>query len=278
MAQSARKNHRRRTHSTRYLWRMIRLTAICSFVGLAVLTVGIALAESGQLHFGRHTQTAGACNPTLVTTGNLTQPARWFSINSGSVADILSAVKCTDMFQSATLGSDLIAHALQTGTLANPLLVKPYRNNVGLSQFWVVPVVDSNNYPLAMLTFFYNPQSRLIHEGEFDAVTGDMFYVHHTFPAVTASMSVSAVSTEQHMTAAQGQTPDLIYFPGDLVGLETGRIHWQEGGTSVIDPIWRVPGKDGKWHYVDHNGHTHVNTDFPVDPSYQSMPLATTNQ
>lgn len=278
MSQSARKKNRRRTHPVRSLWRVIRLTAICSFVGLAVLTIGIAIAESGQIHFGRHSQTAGACNPTLVTTDNQTQPAKWFSINSGSAADILSAMKCTDMFQSASQGSDLIAQALQTGTLANPVLVKPYRSDVGLSQFWVVPVVDANNHPLAMLTFFYNPQSHLIHEGEFDAVTGNMFYVNRTFPAVTAAMSVTAVSTQQHMAVVQGQPPELIYFPGDTVGLKNGKIQWQAGGTSVIDPIWRVPGTDGKWHYVDHDGHTHMSTELPVDPTYQAMPSVTATQ
>jgi hypothetical protein len=269
---------KRRTHSARSLWRVIRLTAICSFVGLAVLTIGIAIAESGQLHFGRHAHTAGTCNPTLVTTGNQAQPARWFSINSGSAADIVSAVKCTDMYQSASQGDDLIARALQTGTLAPPVLVKPYRSDVGLSQYWVVPVVDANNRPLALLTFFYNPQSRLIHEGEFDAVTGNMFYVNHAFPAVTASMSVASVSSEQHVSAVVGQAPELIYFPGDLAGLQSGRNHWQAGGTAVIDPIWRVPGADGKWHYVDHDGHAHMNTDIPVDPAYQAMPPTTATQ
>ncbi len=278
MSSSARKRNRRRTHSGRSLWRVIRMTAICSFVGLSVLTIGFALAESGQLHFGRHSQTADACTPTLVPTGNQAQPVKWFSINSGSAADILSAVKCTDMYQSASQGTDLIAQALQTGTLATPVLVKPYRGDVGLSQYWVVPVVDANNHPLALLTFFYNPQSHLIHEGEFDAVTGNMFYVNRTFPAITANTSETDVSNQHHMSTAQGRTPDLIYFPGDVKGLKTGKIHWQAGGTSVIDPIWRVPGTDGKWHYVDHDGHAHLNTDLPVDPSYQAMPSATSTQ
>jgi hypothetical protein len=253
------------------------MTAICSFVGLSVVTIGIALAESGQLHFGQHAQTAGACNPTVVTTGNL-QPAKWYSINSGSAADILSAVKCTEMFQSASQGNDLIAQALQTGTLAAPVLVKPYRSDAGLSQFWVVPVVDANNHPLALLTFFYNPQAHLIHEGEFDAVTGNMFYVNRAFPAVSANTSVSDVSNQQHAAEAQGRVPELIYFPGDMNGFKTGKNHWQSGGTSVIDPIWRVPGTDGKWHYVDHNGDAHMNTEIPVDPSYQAMPSTTATQ
>jgi hypothetical protein len=254
---------------------VVRRIAICAFVGLAVVTVGFALAESGQVHFGQHAQSSAACNAVVITTGNQ-QPERWFSINSGSAADIVSAVQCTATFQSAMQGNDPIAHALQSGTLANPVLVQPYRGDAGLSAFWVVPVVNANKYPLALLTFFYQAQTRLIHEGEFDAVSGNMFYVNHSFPAVTAPMSVTAVGTEQHVTMAQGEAPELIYFPGDLIGLETGTNHWQEGGTSVIDPIWRVPGSDGNWHYVDHFDHAHVSTDIPVDPAFQVMPMVTT--
>lgn len=278
MAQSPRKKNRRRTSSARHMWRAVRLSAILSFLCLGIIGVGIALAESAHIPFGQHPQTTGACNPTLIPIGNQGQSAKWFSINSGSAADILSAAKCTDMFQSASQGTDLIANALRTGTLANPVLVKPYRGDVGLTQYWVIPVVASNNHPLALLTFMFNPQSRLIHEGEFDAVTGNMFYMNRSFPAVTATMSIAAVSTEQHMAIVQGRAPELIYFPGDRIGLETGKNSWRAGGTVVIDPIWRVPGADGNWHYVDHDGHAHINTEIPVDPDYQPMPSTTAIQ
>ncbi len=188
----------------------------------------------------------------------------------------MSAAQCTDMFQSALHGNDLIANALQNGTLATPVLVKPYRQDAGMAQFWVVPVVTKNNLPLALLTFFYNPQSRLIHEGEFDAVTGDMFYVSHAFPAISASSAATMVSIEQHVAAAQGQQAELIYFPGDFANARVGPNAWHVGGTAVIDPIWRVPGADGAWHYVDHDGTAHVSTDLPVDPNFQAAPSDTT--
>ncbi|HEY7349257.1 MAG TPA: hypothetical protein VH599_13165 [Ktedonobacterales bacterium] len=278
MSRSARKKNQRRMPPVRLIWRPLRLTAILAFLCLAIIGIGLAIVGSGQAHFGQSSQTTSACNPTLITTDNQAQPAKWFSINSGSAADILSAAQCSDMFQSASQGADLIANALQNGTLAAPVLVKPYRSDVGLAQFWVVPVVDKNNHPLALLTFFYNPQSRLIHEGEFDAVTGDMFYVNHSFPAVTATAAVAAVSVQQHVAVIQGRTPELIYFPGDFSGSQAVQQTLREGGTVVIDPIWRVPGADGVWHYVDHNGQAHLNTDFPVDPHYQPMPATTTTQ
>jgi len=254
----------------------VRLTAIVSFACLAILAVVFAIVESAPGLLGKHSQAAGTCNPTLLTTGNQTE--KWFSINSGSAADIVSAAKCTDMYQSALQGNDAIAAALRTGTLGAPVLVKPYRSDVGMSQYWVVPVVNTANFPLAFLTLLYNPQSRLIHEGEFDAVTGNMFYANHPFPAVTASAAVASVSARQRVAMVQGRAAELIYFPVDFAGIRAGTNHWTAGGTSVIDPIWRVPGVDGRWHFVDHNGQAHFNTDIPVDPSYLPMPDTTNTQ
>jgi hypothetical protein len=278
MPRSARRYTRRRTRVIRHIWRTLRLTGILSFLCLAVFAVGFALMQNAQVAIGQSAQTAATCTPTLIATSNPTQPEKWFSINSGSAADIVSAAKCTDMFQSALQGNDLISNALQNGTLGTPVLVKPYRQDVGMAQFWVVPVVASNTHPLALLTFFYNPRTHLIHEGEFDAVTGDMFYASHAFPAVTATDAVAMVSIAQHVTAVQGQQPELIYFPGDFAHKKVGPNAWHAGGTAVIDPIWRVPGTDGSWHYVDHDGSTHMNTDLPVDPGFQPMPSATSTK
>jgi hypothetical protein len=278
MSQPARKKNRRKTQQAGSFWRAVRMTAIVSFVCLAVIAVVFALVESAQPSLGKRTQTAAGCTPTLVSTSSQAPPEKWYSINSGSAADIQSAAKCTDMYQSAFQGNDIIAAALHSGTLAAPLLVKPYRSDVGLSQFWVVPVVNASNHPLAFLTLIYDPQTQRIQEGEFDAVTGDMFYASHVFPAVTANGAVAAVSTEQRIAMAAGQTAELIYFPTDIVGIQNGTNHWDGGGATVIDPIWRVPGADGQWHYVDHNGLAHLSTDIPVAPSYQPMPSATTTQ
>jgi hypothetical protein len=271
----ARNKLRRRSQSIRSHWRSARLTAILSFFCLAVIAFGFALVENTQVVFGQSTQTTSSCKPTTFQTNTYTAPEHWFSIHSGSAADILSAVQCTDMFQSALQGNDLIAYALKNGTLSTPVLVKPYRSDSRLAQYWVVPVVDKNVYPLALLKFIYDPPSRLIHESGFAAVTGDMFYMNHHFPAVQAAGAIAAVSREHHIAALQGRAPELIYFPGDDVGLQAGKYQWAGGGNVIIDPIWRVPGTDGKWHYVDHDGHAHLSTELPVDPAYQPIPATT---
>jgi hypothetical protein len=276
MSRSAHSRHQRCPPSSRRRWRTLRLMALLAFVGLALVAVGLALAANAQVVLGQPEATT-SCQPARITT-TAGQPAKWYSIGSGSAAEIVRAVQCTEMFQSAAAGNDLIASAVQHGTLGTPVLVKPYRGDVGLAQYWVVPVVDQHQYPLALLTFFYDPQARVIEAAEFDAVTGDMFYVRHVFPAVTAQRAVTAVVAGQHVAAAPGRAPELIYFPGDLAGVKAGRVHWSAGGTAVIDPIWRVAGENGRWYYVDHAGQVHRSTDLPVDPTYLAMPAATTTQ
>jgi len=245
---------------------------------LAVCVIGVALLENTPSAFGQDVQAASGCKATLITRNSQAQPEQWFSINSGSAADIVSAAKCTAMFQSALQGDDLIAKALQTGTLAAPVLVQPYRQDVGLTPFWVVPVVDANNHPLALLGFLYNAHSRLLHEGEFDAVTDNMFYVNRLFPAIDSQAAIAAVSTEQQVAADQGRPPELIYFPGNFSSTKISPTAWHGGGTAITDPIWRVAGEDGAWHYVDHDGHAHLSIELPVDPDYPPMPADTTTE
>lgn len=176
------------------------------------------------------------------------------------------------MYRSAVETQDLIGDALHQGRLAAPVLVRPYRDDVGLPEVWVIPVVNSTNIPLAMLEFVYDRPNWQIRASEFDAVTGNMFYATRPFPFVGAGAAVSAVAQQHRVALRQGHAPELIYFPSDHMGLIMGKNSWSSGGTAVIDPLWRVPGADGRWHYVDHNGKAHMHGDIPVDPAYPMMP------
>ncbi len=240
-ARKSRSAHKKTGHRTRPVlpkWHSLRMTAILSFLCMAVFAVVFAIAANAPVAFGQKPQATDTCAQSLVEIDAQPRPEKWFSIKSESAGDILSAVQCTSMFQSASQGDDLIAYALQNGTLAAPVLVKPYRSDVGLAQYWVVPVVDKSNLPLALLTFFYNPKSGLIHESEFSAVTNNMFYVTHSFPAIKADRAIAAVSTEQHVAAVQGRAPELIYFLGIMLDF------WQVNtiGAEAAQPLSILSG------------------------------------
>lgn len=261
-------------------------TAIAAlFFASAVIACGVAVGATSSIASGQGTG-GSVRNPpiskaqamAMAWCGRAGKPAcpprqvPWVSMRSEAPADILAAAKSTSMYQSALTTSDLIGAALRSGTLAEPVLVMPYRDDVGLPEVWVIPVVNKSGIPLVMLEFEYDAPNHRIYASEFDAVTGNMFYASRPFPAQSPASAMAVLMRERHIAIRQGGAPQLIYFPQDHEGLITGRNHWTAGGTSVIDPIWRIPAADGRWYYVDHDGHSHLGSEIPVDPQFASLP------
>lgn len=285
MAGSRNRRARRGSHSAAFSWRTLRLAGIICFFSLAVVAMVAALMQYSALTLGRNTSTgnasaAGSCAQLSSVVTDPNDPGGtvvWVKVKAPTAADVMAAVKCTPMFQHASVGDDLIARAMRSGRLANPVLIKAYRHDVGLADIWLVPVVDQNNIPLAMLAFDYDESARELRAGEFAAVTGNMFYVTHSFPAISPDVASSAVS-RQHHVAISSRAAELIYFPADEQSLVTGKQKWQGGGTSFLDPIWRVADASGNWHYVDHSGNAHLSSELPLASGYLAMPTSTAVQ
>ena len=281
MASSRKRRARSRSGGTAFRWRTLRLAGSICFLALAIVAVTAALRQTSSITFGQKSGSTSDCAQLSSTVTDPNDPSAtqvWVKVKAPTATDVMTAVRCTPMFQNASVGDDLIARAMRRGRLAVPVLVKAYRHDVGLADIWIVPVVDQNNLPLAMLTFDYDESVQELRAGEFAAVTGNMFYVTHTFPAVSSGMAASAVSAQQHTAMVVSRSAELIYFPADTDGLTTGKQKWQGGGTSFLDPIWRVPGTDGHWHYVDHDGRAHLSTELPVASSYLPAPASITVQ
>lgn len=251
--------------------RIFRHGVAIVFLCFAFFALSFAVIQSASAGFAQRT-TGGACVTSTVQSGHMATV--WVKVRTTQAVDVLNAVKCTPMFQNAKNGPDLIGEALHKGTLDNPVLVKPYRQDSGLPQVWVVPVVDQKQLPLALLTFIYDPSQQALRASEFAAVTGNMFYTTHQFPALSAMSVRSIVASTLHVQPLAGRVPELIYFQGDIEGFKAGRNHWISGGTVAIDPIWRVAGIDGHWYYVDHDGKVHLSDEIPVDPSMPPMPAS----
>lgn len=277
MASSRKRRARSRSGGTVFRWRTLRLAGILCFLVVAVVAVTAALMQTSAITFGQKSGSTSDCAQLSSTVTDPSDPSStqvWVKVKSPTTADVMTAVRCTPMFQNASVGNDLIARAMHTGHLAAPVLVKAYRHDVGLADIWIVPVVNQNNLPLAMLAFDYDESAQELRAGEFAAVTGNMFYVTHAFPAISSNVAVAAVSTQQHAAMAISHSAELVYFPADTDGLTTGKQQWQGGGTSFLDPIWRIPGADGQWHYVDHNGRTHLSAELPVASGYLAAPAS----
>lgn len=273
MASSRKRHGRHHSKKPVFHWRTLRLAGIICFLCLAIVAITAAVMQTSAITFGRSNNANSSCGGlTHAVAIDQNSSAIWVTVRTDSTSDVMAAIKCTPMFQSASSGNDLVARGMQHGHLATPVLVKAYRNDVGLADVWVLPVVDQNNFPLVMMTFVYDESARQLRGGELAAVTGNMFYVNHTFPFISPNAAAAATFSQHHVAMASAHAPELIYFPPDTDGFQAGKYHWQGGGTSYLDPIWRVPGADGRWHYVDHDGQAHLSSELPLEPDYLAVP------
>ena len=167
------------------------------------------------------------------------------------------------------------ASALNTGTIGTPALVKPYADGTPSATVWIIPVVGPSGYPTALLEFVYDQSNHRLRAGSFMAVGNNMFYTTHTFPYISAPQATSLVRQSRHVALMAGRSPELVYFFGpDHAALLTGTAQpWTYGGDVDIDPMWRVPGADGRWYYVTpHDLRVRVASDFPISAGNPPMP------
>ncbi|HEY7340627.1 MAG TPA: hypothetical protein VH591_07090 [Ktedonobacterales bacterium] len=211
----------------------------------------------------------------------MSQPAcprpaiQWAPLRSESPADVLAAAECTAMFQSARHSNDPIGMALGTGTIGQPVLVAPYASGTLMTTAWVIPVDSPVGYPSAMLEFVYDRPNHRLRAGSFMAVSNNMFYTSHHFPYISATQAVSLVWQARHVSLMADRSPELVYFYGsDHLAVITGKAEaWTEGGDVTIDPMWRVPGADGRWYYVTpHVLKVRTAHDFPTMSGFPPMP------
>lgn len=252
---------------------------------ITVIGIYLTTATHGTVTLASHSSTA---TPAMTTTTHVTsiasgqpvcsRPAiEWAPLPSESPAAVLAAAECTAMFQSARHGDggDLISEALGSGTIGQPALIVPYTSGTLMATVWVIPVVGPVGYPTAMLEFVYDRQNHRLRAGSFMAVGNNMFYASHRFPYLSAAQATASVWQARHISLMADGSPELVYFYGsDHLAVITGNAEaWTEGGDVTIDPMWRVPGADGRWYYVTpHDLQVRTAHDFPTMSGFPPMP------
>ncbi len=140
---------------------------------------------------------------------------------------------------------------------------------------WVIPVADSMGYPTAMLEFAYDRPNHRLRAGSFIAVGSNMFYTSHPFPYLSAAQATALVWQARRVSLMADRSPELVYFYGsDHLAVITGSEEaWTEGGDLTTDPMWRVPGADGRWYYVTpHDLQVRTAGDFPTMSDVPPIP------
>ena len=266
---------------------------ICLVFVVVLLSIGTILfsappAKTGKAYNPPAKNDPPTTSPSVTTVTTLTcdmlitpncppPPIEEIPLRSTAPADVLAAMRETTMYSSLQTSPDLIGDAFRTGTVGVPVLVRYYRDNAGQSSYWVLPIMNTSNIPMALLEYSYDEVHHTMEASQFGAVTNNMFYTTHHFPYITSSQAIAIVQQKLQTHQSLQSSPELIYFFSGLgdprtLTPEQEKKMWKLGGYSADDPIWRVKGTDGHWYYVDHNGQAHLGKDIPVGPYALPLP------
>ena len=248
-----------------------------------VLAVAIITAKAPVANSQTSVTSSNKPHNSVCTSHCQSSSTVWVPLKSEASSDIISAAKATQTYQiftqqsnnlasnsTSTHGTDPIATDFKTGILGTPMLVKPYRDDIGSSTYWVIPLLNHAKKLVMILTFTYDPANHRLQASNFEG--GDDFTASHPFPSVSQVAAVALVQHTEHTSVilTGSKAPSLIYFEfNPFVVSRAGSVHWTGGGTENIDPIWRIATTNGHYYYVDHLGkQAYTGKSLPVDPSY----------
>lgn len=154
---------------------------------------------------------------------------------------------------------------MDVSRLGTPLFVRAYLTSPStpLPDYYVIPARDTTGATIGVVLCMLNSQHTAMSVGE---VVG--------YPAprpagmitlLSAQDAVKAVSSQAHVSLKAGGAMELIYFPFDQSAEDTGKINWKAGGNTPYDPMWLVPGADGRdYLVVGGDGHVNAPSQLPV--------------
>jgi hypothetical protein len=258
-------------HVMRFIFAFGALICALTVVsGVIVASTGIGLtpprtpgkvAKSGQYVSGKkgfsHCGDPGypACPPA---------PYTWVAVVSESPPDVIAALKAAPDFMSPVVAAS--AQADSSYTFDAPVLVLPATTGGGaLPHLIVRAAIQGVRYVTYDLD--YDRAHHLIRiSGIGIQVPSDPNY-NKPFPwlQVTAQQATATLQQQGRIALATSSAPELVYFtPPDIV--PGTQFTWTGGGTSPANPMWRLKGTDGHYHFVGVDGHLYQYNQLPVAP------------
>jgi hypothetical protein len=272
---------RNRTHRHAGERRVQALFSNAAFALLAValLALGAAFVVACQSLPASPNTPAGASRTNASTTTAETTTAdaaasqpvnaqlasgQWIALASTSPADVLAAARQSSMLQQNVAGSG--DHASNVSRLGSPIFVRalqPAGAAAGqFPDFYVVPILDPSGAATDAAELALNPSHTAIQV--IAIVTYSQSHADGAVVQMSASAAVATVQAQQHTDLRAGGVPELIYFPADAAALGSGQVTWAAGGEFPADPIWLVPGADGRDHLVGNDRRTYAPDQLPM--------------
>ena len=235
-------------------------------LGLAILALGGAVVAMGQHRPTRAATGGGSTTSSTRTPASNAQgqSGDWISLRSNAPADILAAARQSSLFQQNLAGSG--DHVSDLSRLGSPVMVRalqpPGATIWEYPDFYVVPVLDASGAATDAAELALNPTRTAIQV--IAIVTYSQPHPQGSIARLSSSSAIAAVAAQQHSALRSGVAPWLVYFPADATAQETGQVTWTGGGEYPADPMWLVPGADGRDHLVGVDGRAYSPAQLPM--------------
>lgn len=186
---------------------------------------------------------------------------QWIPLASQASGDVMAAAKTSRLFG---INADGRGDTPSLSHLGTPQLVRalaPAGAPV-VPDYFDLPILDANGTIIGVVLCELNPSHSAI------AVAAIVQYgtPHSSGSIAEVSMqqAVLNVAAQHGVALLSGAQPRLVYFPFDFGAQETGKLTWVAGGESPDNPVWDVPGADGKDHIVGSDGHVYYSNELPI--------------
>ncbi len=185
----------------------------------------------------------------------------WIAITSDSSDAIIAAAHKTTLFNvNRSNGGDY----LDISHLENPVLVRALHSadSASMPDYYVIPIDDATGAMVGAAELALNPDHTAIQLTSI--ITYSSPRPHGQLSQVEMATAETNLSNQSHIAPRSGAQPQLIYVPIDATALEVGEVTWNGGGLYPADPIWLIPGADGRDHVVGADGHVYDVSSVPL--------------
>jgi hypothetical protein len=258
-------SHTTQRRAQRWWWLRVLRTA-----GIGLFLLGMVLAFA--LVVGA--TSAGAPAGSSGQSGGGPQASGWVRIRSASPTDILSAVRATRMYQDVyNAPQTRLGAALRSGTLGVPVLVRAFHPTPGMTDVWVIPVLQSSGHRnVALLDVAYDTTHGRIRPLTFAGpfVPTDPEY-NQPFPRLSSGVALaqaSAALRARGIGLVPSTSPELVYFGADLdrIAGDHASIRWTGGGEFPDLAVWVIT-TGNQTYVVGLDDHVYAASQLPLAPS-----------
>jgi hypothetical protein len=178
--------------------------------------------------------------------------SEWIPLTSNAPGAIIAAARKSSLFKMDRSGNG--DYLKDISHLETPVLVHAMHaaGSISMPDYYVIPIDGPGGTIIGAAELALNPEHTAIQVTSI--ITYDAPRPHGKMAHLDQGAAQSALATQKHVNLRNGAQAQLVYAPIDATALETGEVTWSGGGLYPADPIWLIPGSDGKDHVVGTNG------------------------